>query len=210
MEKPLYDLPELAHDLNASVEQMIRYGAADKLTLCVIADKWPGKKAGNSDAKSAVIADGLVELLPTDLLKALNSETTEVRQVKTPKGDVIVLDSTQKVERGVHFVTAAERDRVLKALKPTPQTAVAASTDASLPYLDPLHQCYSETLDAAVKAWLALYVEGGFIAKGPGHIEQLEVWLCKHYPDLSNYARKNIATVANYNKKGGNPITKKN
>ena len=206
MKKLLYDLPELAHELEASVEQIIRYGAAGDLILYVIADEWSGKKAGNSDAKSNVIADGLVELLPTDLLKALNSEYTEVRQVKTADGDVIELDATQKVARGVHFVRAAERDRVLEALKPT----VAASADAFPPYLDPLHQCYSITLDAAVKAWLALYVEGGFKPKDRGHIKQIEAWLREHYPDLSNHARKGIATVANHNKDGGNPKTRKN
>lgn len=210
MEKQLYDLIELARDLGTTTEDLIRYGADGELILYVIADKWPGEKTDKSGAKSAVIVDGQVELLPIDLLKALNSEYTEVRQVKTPKGDVIELDSPQKVARGVHFVTAAERDRVLDALKSKPQTAAATSEDVLTPYLDPLHPYYTETLNAAVKAWLALYVEGGFKPKGLGHIEQLEAWLSKHYPDLSNNARKNIATVANYNKDGGNPTTRKN
>ena len=120
MQKQRYNLIELASDLGTSVEELIGYGADGELTLYVIADKWPEKKADKSGAKSNFIADGPVELLPSDLLKALNSEYTEVRQVTTPKGDVIELDSPQKVERGVHFVTAAERDRVLEALKPTP------------------------------------------------------------------------------------------
>ena len=210
METLLYDLHELAHELDASVEQMIRYGAAGDLTLYVIADEWPGKKADNSGAKSAVIADGPVDLLPIDLLKALNSEYTEIRQVKTADGDVVVLDSTQKVMRGAHFVTAAERDRVQEAPMPKPQTAVAGSEDAVPPYLDPSHQYYSETLDAAVRAWSALYVEGGFKPKDRGHREQLEIWLKKNRDHLSNNARKGIATVVNPNKKGGNPTTKKN
>ena len=210
MQKQRYNLIELASDLGTSVEELIGYGADGELTVYVIADEWPRKKAGNSDAKSAGIVDGQVELLPIDLLKALSSEYTEVRQVKTADGDVIELDSPQKVARGVHFVTAAERDRVLDALKSKPQTAAATSEDVLTPYLDPLHPYYTETLNAAVKAWLALYVEGGFKPKGLGHIEQLEAWLSKHYPDLSNNARKNIATVANYNKDGGNPTTRKN
>ena len=206
MEKQLYDLIELARELGRTTEDLIRYGADGELILYVIADEWPGKKTDKSGAKSVATVDGKVELLPTDLLKALNSDYTEVRQVKTMDGDLVVLDSTQKVMRSVHFVAAAERNRARDALKPT----VAASSDALPPYLDPLHQCYSITLDAAVKAWLALYVEGGFKPKGLGHIEQLEAWLSKHYPDLSNNARKNIATVANYNKDGGNPTTRKN
>ena len=211
MEKQRYNLIELAADLGTSVEELVGYGADGELTIYVIADKWPRKKAGNSGAKSAVIADGQVELSPTDLLKALNSDYTEVRQVTTPKGDVIELDSPQKVRRGAHFVTAAERDRVLEALKPTPQPAVTASADALTPYLDPEHQWYSEELDAAVKAWMALYADGGFKKKSLGHKEQIESWLMKHRPHLrSVYARENIVTVVNPNKDGGNPKTRKN
>jgi len=176
----------------------------------VIADEWPGKKADSSDAESDVIVDGPGELLPTDLLKALNSDYTEVRQVKTANGDVVVLDSTQRVMRGIHFVTAAERLRVQQALNPAPQPTVAASGDTLPPYLDPSHQYYSETLDAAVRAWSALYVEGRFKLKDRGHREQLEIWLKKHFDHLSNNARKGIAAVVNPNKKGGNPTTRKN
>ena len=210
MEKQLYDLIELARDLGTTTEDLIRYGADGELILYVIADKWPGEKTDKSGAKSAVIVDGQVELLPIDLLKALNSEYTEVRQVKTPKGDVIKLDSPQKVRRGVHFVRAAERDRVQEALKPEPKTAVAASADALTPYLDPEHHWYSETLEAAVSAWLALYSNGGFKKKSRGHKAQIENWLKEHRPRIkTDYARKGIARVANPDKEGGNPLTKK-
>jgi len=143
MQKQRYDLIELARDLGTTAEELIRYGADGELTLYVIAHEWPGKKAGSSDAESDVVVDGQVELLPTDLLKALNSDYTEVRQVKTANGDVVVLDSTQEVMRGVHFVTAAERLRVQQALNPAPQPMVATSADASPPYLDPSHQYHS-------------------------------------------------------------------
>ncbi len=210
MQKQRYDLIELARDLGTTAEELIRYGADGELTLYVIAHEWPGKKAGSSDAESDVVVDGQVELLPTDLLKALNSDYTEVRQVKTANGDVVVLDSTQEVMRAVHFVTAAERLRVQQALNPAPQPTVATSGDTLPPYLDPSHQYYSETLDAAVRAWSALYVEGRFKLKDRGHREQLEIWLKKHFDHLSNNARKGIAAVVNPNKKGGNPITRKN
>ena len=210
MRKQRYSLIELAADLGTSVEELINYGADGELTVYVIADGWPGKKTDKSGAKSAVIVDGQVELLPIDLLKALNSENTEVRQVKTPQGDVIELDSPQKMARGVHFVMAAERDRLKEALKPEPKTAVAASADALTPYLDPEHHWYSETLEAAVSAWLALYSNGGFKKKSLGHKAQIESWLKKHRPHLrSDYARKGIAKVVNPNEKGGNPLTKK-
>ena len=102
--------------------------------------------------------------------------------------------------------TAAERNRARDTLKPT----LTASEDALTPYLDPEHQWYSEDLDAAVKAWMALYADGGFKKKSLGHKVQIESWLKKHRPHLrSDYARENIVTVVNPNKKGGNPTTKK-
>ena len=207
MQKQRYNLIELAADLDTSVEELIGYGADGELTLYVIADKWPGKKAGKSGSKSDFIADGQVELLPTDLLKALNSDYTEVRQVKATDGDLVALDSPQKVERGVHFVTATERDRALEVLKPT----VAAFGDALPPYLDPEHQWYSETLEAAVSAWMAQYADGGFKERSLGHKPQIKIWLKKNRSKeiKSDNARKCIATVVSPNKKGGNPLTKK-
>jgi len=211
MRKQRYTLMELERDLGIPVGDLIHFGADGELTLHVIADKWPGKKEGNADAESDVIVDEAVELLPTDLLKALNSEYTEVRQVKTADGDVVVLDSTRKVMRGDHFVTAAERDRLQETLKPTPQPTAAASEDALPPYLDSSHKYYSVTLEAAVSAWLAQYADGGFKEKSLGHKLQIKGWLKKHRSDKvkSDNARECIATVANPNKVGGNQRTKK-
>ena len=87
---------------------------------------------------------------------------------------------------------------------------MAASADALPPYLDPAHQWYSEDLDAAVKAWSALYVDGGFKAKDRGHIKQIMDWLRQHYPGWTDFARKGVAKTVNPNKIGGNPTTKKN
>ena len=211
MQKQRYDLLELARDLGTTVEEVIRYGADGELTLHVIADEWPGKNAANSDAESDVVVDGAVDLLPSDLLKALSADHTKVRKVRTRDGDIVALDSIQEVMRGVHFVTAAERDRVQKALKPTPLPTVAASEDASPPYLDSSHDYYSDTLEAAVSVWMALYADGGFKEKSLAHKAQIKSWLKKHRPDKvkSDNAREGIATVVNPNKGGGNPRTKK-
>ena len=211
MQKQRYTLIQIERDLGTIVEDLIHYGADNELTIHVIADHWPGKIAGNSDAESDVIADKAVDLLPSDLLKAFNSEYTEVRQVKTANGDVVVLDSSQKVMRGDHFVTVAERDRLREALKPTPQPTAAASKGALPPYLDSSHKYYSDTLEAAVSAWLALYADGGFKKRSHGHKLQINSWLKKHRPDkvASDYARDAIAVAVNPNKEGGNPLTKK-
>ncbi len=150
-------------------------------------------------------------LLPSDLLKALVADCTQVRRVRTKDGDILVLDPIQEVMRGLHFVTAAERDRLQEALKPTPQPTAAASKGALPPYLDSSHKYYSDTLEAAVSAWLALYADGGFKKRSHGHKLQIKSWLKKHRPDKvdSDYARDVIAIAVNPNKEGGNPLTKK-
>ncbi len=210
MQKQRYNLIELAINLCTTEEELISYGADGELTFYVIADEWPGKIEGNSDAESDIIVDGAVDLLPSDLLKALVADRTEVHRVRTKDSDIVVLDSVQTVMRGVHFVTAAERDRVQKALKPTPIPTLAASKDSLPPYLDRSHDYYSDALEAAVSAWMALYADGGFKEKSLAHKAQIKSWLKKHRPDIpSDYAREGIATVVNPNKKGGNPLTKK-
>ena len=210
MQRERYNLIELARDLGGDVGDFIHYGADGKLTIHVIAEEWPGKKAGDSDVESDVIVDGAVDLLPSDLLKALVADCTQVRRVRTKDGDIVVLDSIQEVMRGDHFITVAERDRLQEALKPKPQPTVAASEDASPPYLDSSHDYHSDALEAAVSAWMALYADGGFKKRSLGHKDQIKRWIKKHRPDIpSDYAREGIATVVNPNKDGGNPRTKK-
>ena len=211
MKKKRYTLAELERDLGTTVQDLIGYGADDELTVHVIADEWPGKKAGKSDAESDVIADEAVDLLPSDLLKALGADHTKVRKVRTGDGDIVALDSIQEVMHGLHYVTAAERDRFEEALKPTPQPTLAASKDASPPYLDRSHGYYSEFLGIAVSAWMALYADGGFKERSHGHKPQIKVWLKKNFPKevKSENARECIATVVSPDKKGGNPLTKK-
>ncbi len=211
MQKQRYNLIDLAIDLCTTEAELISYGADGELTFYVIADEWPGKKAGNSDAESDVIVDGAVDLLPSDLLKALVADCTKVRRVRTKDGDIVVLDSIQEVMRGDQFVTAAERDRLKEALKPTPPSTVAASNGALPPYLDPEHDYYSEFLDIAVSAWMAQYADGGFKERSLGHKPQIKSWLKKNRSKeiKSDNARKCIATVVSPDKKGGNPLTKK-
>ncbi len=211
MKKKRYTLIELERDLGTTVQELIGYGADGELTVHVIADEWPGKKAGNSDAESDVIVDGAVDLLSSDLLKAMGADHTKVRKVRTRDGDIVALDSIQEVMRGLHFVTAAERNRFEEALKSTSQSTMAASKEVLTPYLDSSHDYYSEFLNIAISAWMAQYVDGGFEERSLGHKPQIKRWLKKHHPKQvkSDNARKYIATVVNPNKKGGNPLTKK-
>jgi len=197
---------ELADDLGTTTEELINYGADGELTVFVIADEWPGKKEGDPDAVSGVTVDGEVDLLPSDLLKALVADCTQVRRVRTRDGDIVVLDSVQNVMRGVHFVSAEERRRLQEKL----QATMATRSDSLPPYLDTTHGDYSDTLEAAVSVWMALYADGEFQKRSLGHRDQIVAWLKKNRPDLpSDHARDAIALVVNPNKKGGNPLTKK-
>ena len=206
MDKPLVELPELARELGTSVEALINLAAHGKFPLCVIADHWTGRRA-EGDTESDVTVDGLVELDPGDLLKSLNAEATEVRQVNPADGGMVRLHEARLVRRGTHYVTAEERDRVLKKLTPEP---AKDESKTGAPYLDPSHPDYSYTLEAAISAWMAMYVEGGFVKKSTGEKAQIEAWLETHRTKVgSDHAREAIARVVNPRKEGGNPLTKK-
>lgn len=71
-------------------------------------------------------------------------------------------------------------------------------------YLDPSHEYYSEELALAVKAWLALYGEGGKYQSNQAHKDQIGALLPKK---LSKEAIDRIATLVNPRKKGGAPAT---
>ena len=211
MDKPLYILAELAHYVGKSVEDLVCYGADDNLAIHVIADNWPVKATGKGSQHSEKSVDGQVALLSADLLKALGADFTTVRQVRTAEEEIVTLELAQKVLHGVHYVTASERDRFREALKSTAQSTAGESEDASPPYLDSSHDYYSDALEAAISAWMALYADGGFKEKTIGHKLQIKRWLKKHRPAKvkSDNAREGIATVVNPNKGGGNPRTKK-
>ncbi len=81
----------------------------------------------------------------------------------------------------------------------------AAKQALQVPYLDPSNKHYSEELSIAVKAWLALYDNGGRYKMGRGHKEQIKEAMDKR--GLSEAAIERIATVVNPNKDGGAPIT---
>ena len=125
--------------------------------------------------------DGQVALLAADLLKALGADFTTVRQVRTGEGEIVTLEPAQKVLHGIHYVTAAERERLREALKPTPQPTVAASKDALPPYLDPSPKYYSATLEAPVSAWMALYTHVRFTTRSTAHKLPLHGPLKKHH-----------------------------
>ena len=200
MKKALFDLPELAHELDTSVETLIRYGSTGELTIYVIADEWPGKVGTEKSAQSNIKADELVALDPSDLLKSLNADYTLVRKVHMDDGRLVVLDSPQQVMRGVHFVKANDQRRLQQILRPM-QAVHGESVPA---YLDPSHEYYSSTLEAAVNAWSALFKDGEFSTKTPVR-DQIGTWLKANYKNLSQNARESITTVVNPDalKRGG-------
>lgn len=65
--------------------------------------------------------------------------------------------------------------------------------------MSPAHPCYAEELDWALQAWHTVANTQG---KGKPKARILK-WLDEHAPHLSNDAKERIATVANWDKKGG-------
>jgi hypothetical protein len=78
------------------------------------------------------------------------------------------------------------------------------------PYLDRNHKNFSKEMTIAVGTWLALYGPSGSYKSKRSHKSQSNDYLDKHHPDLSNDAKKRIATLVNpqKNKKGGTPKIK--
>ncbi len=189
------DLNDLSRDLKKSVEELIRISAEGHLTIHVIADDWPGKTDGDDGKDSDIKINGSVDLLPDDLEKSLNAGSTHVTQVRLPDGTVVTLNEKREIMRGDHFVMPEERDRLQRLL----QLTHVASGDDLPGYLDPSHYYYSETLDAAVQAWTALFGSGDFMP-GKASREQIDGWLSKTFKTLKPNARSTISTVVNPNR----------
>ena len=201
--KKYFTLIEIERDLGILIEELIQHAAHDELTISVIAQDWSGS---STNGLADTILEGLVDLASSDLLQSLGADHTMVRKVKEHNSDAFVtLDAPVIVQRGLHLVTAGELKRFRAEhcnIEPEQEWVIP-------PYLDPTYSVQSDELQKAICAWTALYVDGGFKPKGLGHIEQIEIWLRKHYPDWTKTARTRIATVVNPNKDGGNPKTKK-
>ena len=203
--KKYLTLIEIAHDLGMPIDELIQYAAHDELTISVIAQGWSGS---STNGLADTILEGLVDLDSSDLLQSLGADHTTVRKVKEHNLDgFVTLDAPVIVQRGLHLVTAGELKRFRAEhcnIEPKQEWVIP-------PYLDPEYSIQSDELQVAIHAWTALYVDGGYNPKGPGHKPQIEAWLSKHYPKpkLTKTARKRIATVVNPNKDGGNPKTKK-
>jgi len=183
------NLAEAATQLGTSVEKLIKCGAHGKLTISVVAHDWP-ICAENETAESI---DGLVDLVPNDLLKSYTADFTMVREVvNRDNGKTVTLDDPVKLLRGVLHVTAEE----FRQFRRECGGAVSHGDDVP-PYLDSTHRWRSPELMLAVDAWMAHFANASF---EPGKIttkQHIERWLMARKPDLSINAKKRIATLAN-------------
>ena len=183
------NLAEAATQLGTSVGKLIKCGAKGKLTISVVADNWP-IRAENETGESI---DGLVDLVPNDLLKSYTADFTMVREVvNRDNGETVTLDDPVKLLRGVLHVTADEFRRFSREWG----GSVRHGDDVP-PYLDSTHHWRSIELMLAVEAWMALFADASF---EPGKIttkQHIERWLMARKPDLSINAKERIATLVN-------------
>lgn len=195
------DLCELARDMNESVESLIRLGANGELAIYVIADDWSVR----SSDKTEDTIRGEVFLVPEDLLQSMNAQCTRVRAIRRELDDeVLTLNEPVDVMRGVHFVTAHEAERFCRE-----HALLLKSGSETPPYLNPNHDFYASELGIAVKAWMAIFADGGFEPRGKTSRQHIELWLTRQDSGLSESARERIATLVNPDpgKKGGSPQT---
>jgi hypothetical protein len=203
--KKYYTLIEVERELAMPIEELIQHAAHDELTISAIAQGWSGS---TTNGLADIILEGLVDLGSSDLLQSLGADHTTVRKVKEHNSDgFVTLDAPVIMQRGLHLVTADELNRF-----GVEYCGIETEREwADPPYMDPTYSIQSDELQIAIRAWTALYIDGGYKPKGLGHTTQIEAWLSKHYPDprLTKSARERIAMVVNPNKKGGKPKTKK-
>ena len=195
------DLCDLARDVTESLESLIRFGASGELTIYVIAHDWPVRS--NNDTEDTV--KGPVFLLAEDLHQSMNAQCTTVSQVRRLSDDeVITLDESVDVDRGVHFVTQEEAERFSR------KHALTLKSSSETPsYLNPNHESYSTELAIAVKAWMALFADGSFEPGNKTSRQHIELWLRARKFDLKDNAKERIASLVNPDtaKGGGAPRT---
>ena len=195
------NLAEAAMQLSTSVEKLIQFGANGDLTISVVANNW----RVHTESEPSGIVNGLVSLVPSDLLQSYVAEFVLVHEVvETSENETVTLAEPVKILRGLLFVTAEEfrrfRDRYGSS---------AARTDGVPQYLDSGHSLSSPQLAIAIQAWQALFADGTFDPKGKAVKQRIEQWLAKNHRELSNHARENIATLIlpKKYKDGGTPRT---
>ncbi len=195
------DLCDLARDVNESLESLIRFGASGELSIYVIAHDWPVRS--NNDTEDTV--KGPVFLQAEDLHQSMNAQCTRVSQVRRPSDDEIVtLDESVDVDRGVHFVTQEEAERFSR------KHALTLKSSSETPsYLNPNHESYSTELAIAVKAWMALFADGSFERGNKTPRQHIERWLKAMRFGLKSNAEQRIASLVNPDpaKVGGSPRT---
>lgn len=193
---------EAARRLETDVEMLTRSACRGELTVFVIANEWAVQR--DDDGPSDKLK-GQVYLLADDVLQGIGAESIPVRQVRKPNIDEIVtLQETQQVRRGVIYLTTKEFDRFRR------QHALALEFEReNAPFLNPDHDWYATELAIAVQAWMALFADGTFLPRKSTPKQHIERWLSKNQPDLLESTRQRIATLVNPDtgKPGGVPKT---
>ena len=195
------DLSVAAQRLGYPVEQLVRWGAKGELTITVIANDWPVRCAD----KTKEPVNGPVHLVPKDLERSYNADVIRVQQVIRPDDDVVLtLDDPVELLRGQLYVAAAEYRRIRDRL------GKIVGRDGEIPtFLDPAHKFHSRHLAIAMQAWTELFADGRYEKVGRGTREHILAWLAKNGGDLSQNAKKYIATLIMPTdlKGGGQPAT---
>ena len=134
-----------------------------------------------------------VQLTQRDILGSLNSDYVEVTRLIVGSKE-IPLTETVTLRDGLLYVSEDERERFRQFRKDEEATLYQV--------FDTTHPNYSETLDAALSAWLAFCSEtmGSNRPK-----QQIANWLKHNYPQFREGTIERIASIVNPHKGGGRP-----
>ena len=223
-----YSIADATERLKCQPKDIARWGAANKLEVCVF---FKGRVETGSlafernSAEQLFIPEedyemeGLMPLKEHNLLNLYqanesaerNDMQVEIPEFKTEKDRYIKIipnDFSEvskpnpfKIGYNELYVTGQELNRFQSALD-------THDAESPLPaYLDPTNHFHAPELEIAVKAWQGIYGITDVKIPPGGHVKHIKKWPKTNQPDLSARALARITTVINPNPKGGASTT---
>jgi hypothetical protein len=143
--------------------------------------------------KTENIEESWVQLTPRDILGSLNKDYVEATRLIVGSKE-ISLSEKVSLRDGLLYVSEDEREK-FRELRQNEEATIHQVFDST-------HPNYSQTLDAALSAWIAV-CSGEMESNRPK--QQIVDWLKSNYPQFRDGTIDRIASVVNPRKQGGRP-----
>jgi len=220
MDHAFYDLDEASTLLGCTIKDLMKWGAAGKIDVCVWYDKairvspklfdYYRDRGVSLPKDSMESVNKFLPLFKEDIMRMMQQQPRgiDIYMLRWPEGPRIFLENDLIGQSPDDLFITAETLNTLKA--EIGKTPIGSAT----PCLDEENDFHSKELKIAIEAWTALFDKKeagdpvGKIKDRPGGaIKAIMGWLEKNYPGESGKAYERIAGVINPNpfKVGGAP-----